>query len=83
MSDINFWIAQYPMYAAPPINPPTAPIIMERMRTITNNIILIINNTTLVISYTSFVVNIFQLVRCVFDLLVYLATFYILINFLM
>lgn len=60
MSDMNFWIAQYPMYAAPPINPPTAPMIIETMRTITNNIILIISATTLVIFYTSFVVNIFQ-----------------------
>ncbi len=62
MSDINFWIAQYPMYIDPPMNPPIAPMIIETMKTITNNIILIVNSTTLVIFYTSFVVNNFRLI---------------------
>lgn len=66
-----FWTAQYPIYADPPMNPPTAPNIIEAMRTITNNIIFNMSVTTFRIYDTSFVVNIFLLIQCEHDPLVY------------
>lgn len=75
MNGVIFCTAQYPIYTDPPMNPPTAPNIIEMMRTITNNIIFNMSVTTFRIYYTSFVVNKFQLIQYQTYLFFYLIIF--------
>lgn len=87
MSDINFWIAQYPIYTTPPINPPTAPMIIQQMNIITNSIIFSMSEMILItiFVYLSFPLfaSSFRSIQYEYDPFGDLIIFYRLLNFLM